>query len=41
MSASQDPDMLIDTPRESLNINFIDFEEYPASGEIETRCVNM
>ncbi|KAF8333093.1 pyridoxal phosphate-dependent transferase [Cantharellus anzutake] len=24
-----------------LNVNFIDVEEYPASGEIETRCVNM
>lgn len=26
---------------ENLNKNFIDVEEYPALGEIETRCVNM
>ncbi|KIJ41001.1 hypothetical protein M422DRAFT_31912 [Sphaerobolus stellatus SS14] len=26
---------------ENLNKNFIDLEEYPACGEIETRCVNM
>jgi len=26
---------------EHLNVNFIDAEEYPASAEIETRCVNM
>ncbi|KAF9516598.1 hypothetical protein BS47DRAFT_658820 [Hydnum rufescens UP504] len=26
---------------EHLSVNFIDVEEYPASAEIETRCVNM
>ncbi|BFZ64741.1 hypothetical protein YB2330_005893 [Saitoella coloradoensis] len=26
---------------ENLNKNFIDFEEYPATAEIESRCVNM
>jgi glutamate decarboxylase len=26
---------------ENLSKNFIDVEEYPACGEIETRCVNM
>jgi glutamate decarboxylase len=26
---------------ENLSKNFIDVEEYPALGEIETRCVNM
>ncbi|KAF8574418.1 glutamate decarboxylase, partial [Ramaria rubella] len=26
---------------ENLNKNFIDLEEYPACGEIETRCVNI
>ncbi|PRQ71182.1 glutamate decarboxylase [Rhodotorula toruloides] len=27
--------------KENLSINFIDVEEYPAMGEIESRCVNM
>jgi glutamate decarboxylase len=26
---------------ENLSKNFIDLEEYPALGEIESRCVNM
>lgn len=27
--------------QESLNVNFVDLEEYPSSSEIHNRCVNL